>query len=102
MRRPTLVVFLALALLPLSVFAQSQATTGVIEGVVTDASGAALPGVTVTLRNTDTNYTQSVITDTGGRFRGLLLPLGKYDVTISLQGFSTVVVKGLDLGGGQT
>ena len=103
MRRPTLVLLVVCALvLPATLFAQSQATTGVIEGIVTDASGAALPGVTVTIHNIDTNYTQTVVTDSGGRFRGVLLPLGKYDVTATLQGFSTSVMKGFDLGVGQT
>jgi carboxypeptidase family protein/TonB-dependent receptor-like protein len=100
MRRTTLA--LLLALLPAVLFAQSQATTGVIEGVITDASGAALPGVTVTLRNTETNYAQTVITDSAGRFRGLLLPLGKYEVTAALEGFGTSVLRGYDLAVGQT
>ncbi|HEY3054653.1 MAG TPA: carboxypeptidase regulatory-like domain-containing protein [Thermoanaerobaculia bacterium] len=100
MRRWTLV--LLIVLLPTALFAQSQATTGVIEGVVTDATGAALPGVTVTLHNTETNYSQTVITDSAGRFRGLLLPLGKYEVTATLEGFSTSIVRGLELAVGQT
>ncbi|HSP15680.1 MAG TPA: carboxypeptidase regulatory-like domain-containing protein [Thermoanaerobaculia bacterium] len=103
MRRPTSVLLLSLILLlPATLFAQSQATTGVIEGVVTDPSGAALPGVTVTLRNTETNYTQTVITDSGGRFRGVLLPLGKYEVTAVLEGFSKSVLRGYELAVGQT
>ncbi|GAC1428596.1 MAG: hypothetical protein NVSMB68_00660 [Thermoanaerobaculia bacterium] len=103
MRRlfPTLLVFV-LTLLPVALFAQSQATTGVIEGIVTDATGGALPGVTVTLRNTETNFLQTVVTDSGGHFHGVLLPLGKYDVTASLEGFSTSVMKGFDLAVGQT
>src|SRR5947207_4171052 len=57
--RSLLVPFtLALLFLPTLAFAQSQATTGVIEGTVADASGAVLPGVTVTIRNTATNYEQ--------------------------------------------
>jgi Carboxypeptidase regulatory-like domain/TonB-dependent Receptor Plug Domain len=92
-----LIVFSASALL-----AQSQATTGVIEGTVTDASGAVLPGVTVTLRNTATNFEQVHVTDAGGRFRGVLLPLGPYEVRVSLEGFAPQVLKGLDLGVGQT
>ncbi len=99
--RLLLVVF-AVLLLPSFLFAQSQATTGVIEGVVADASGAALPGVSVTMHNTETNYSQTAVTDSGGRFRGLLLPLGKYDVTASLQGFATQILKGYDLAVGQT
>ena len=47
---------LLLVFVPLFVFAQSQATTGVIEGTVADPTGGVLPGVTVTLHNTSTNY----------------------------------------------
>jgi Carboxypeptidase regulatory-like domain/TonB-dependent Receptor Plug Domain len=102
MRRSLLVIFLASLFVSSIVFAQSQATTGVIEGTVSDASGAPLPGVTVTLRNTETNFEQTAITDRGGRFRAVLLPLGRYQVTTTLSGFATYVEKGLDLGVGQT
>jgi len=93
---------LLLLLLPVSLFAQSQATTGVIEGTVVDATGAALPGVTVTIHNTATNFEQTLITDSAGRFRGVLLPLGPYEVTEMLQGFSKRVQQGIDLAVGQT
>jgi outer membrane receptor for ferrienterochelin and colicin len=96
---------LALAgLLALSVpaWAQSQATTGVIEGVVVDESGAPVPAATVTLRNTATNFERAVTTDTDGRFRGLLLPLGPYRVSVSLTGFATTVREGIGLAVGQT
>jgi hypothetical protein len=85
-----------------AVFAQSQATTGVIEGTVTDEDGGVLPGVTVTLRNTATNYEQAVTTGENGRFRGVLLPLGPYRITVALEGFATLVREGLDLAVGQT
>jgi len=100
--RRTLVLVLLAALLPVSAFAQSQATTGVIEGTVVDAQGGLLPGVTVTIHNTATNYSQTVVTDTGGRYRGILLPLGPYEVRATLEGFAPAVVKSLDLGVGQT
>src|SRR5262249_11803331 len=100
MRRFSLALLLLLA--SVSLFAQSQATTGVIEGTVVDASGGALPGVTVAIHNTATNFEQNVVTDSAGRFRGVLLPLGPYDVTATLQGFSKSAQKGLDLGVGQT
>jgi len=101
MRRPVilLIAFLAIAA---SLFAQSQATTGVIEGTVVDATGAALPGVTVVMKNTATNFEQTTVTDRSGRFRVVLLPLGPYTVTTSLEGFGTTVQRGLDLGLGQT
>src|SRR5262249_26534792 len=63
------------------ILAQSQATTGVIEGAVLDASGGALPGATVTIRNTGTGFEHVVTTDTQGRFRVVQLPLGPYRVT---------------------
>ena len=54
-----LALVLVLACVP-GVFAQSQATTGVIEGTVADENEGVLPGATVTLRNTATNYEQVV------------------------------------------
>ncbi|MFP5286954.1 MAG: carboxypeptidase regulatory-like domain-containing protein, partial [Thermoanaerobaculia bacterium] len=84
------------------VFAQSQATTGVIEGTVVQQDGSVLPGATVTLRNTATNYEQVVTTGSEGRFRGVLLPLGPYRITVSLEGFATLVREGIDLAVGQT
>jgi hypothetical protein len=81
--------------------AQSQATTGVIEGTVLDESGAPIPGATVTFKNTATNFERVVSTDTDGRFRGLLLPLGPYRVTVAMSGFATLVREGLNLAVGQ-
>ena len=58
------------AILSLSVaapaFAQSQAINGTIEGTVTDTSGGVLPGVTVTVVNTDTGAERSVVTNEKG------------------------------------
>ena len=103
--RPTtaraLAVLIALAV-PATLHAQSQATTGVIEGTVADESGASVPGATVALRNVATNFERTVVSDSDGRFRGLLLPLGPYRVTVSLLGFGTHVREGLDLQVGQT
>src|SRR5262249_59623765 len=58
--------------------AQSQITTGVIDGVAADTSGAVLPGVDVEIRNVDTNFTRTLNTDSGGRFVALQLPPGRY------------------------
>jgi len=82
--------------------AQSQATTGVIEGTVLDPSGAPVGGATVVLRNAATNFERTLTTDADGRFRGLLLPLGPYRVTVSLTGFATLVREGIQLAVGQT
>src|SRR5438093_6997904 len=91
---------IALGAIPLH--AQSQATTGVIEGTVVDESGASVPGATVTLKNTATNFERVVSTNADGRFRGLLLPLGPYRVTVTMSGFATLVREGIDLAVGQS
>ena len=85
-----------------SALAQSQATTGVIEGIVSDESGAVLPGATVTLTNTGTGFERILITDERGRFRGVLLPLGDYRVSAALEGFTTIVQDGLQVTVGAT
>src|SRR2546425_11294325 len=95
-------ILFAIALTPVGVRAQSQATTGVIEGSVSDETGGRLPGANVTLTNTGTNFTRELVTDADGRFRGLLLPLGVYKLTVSLQGFATYVQDGITLAVGQT
>jgi len=103
MKSRLLFLWLVCALVvPTGVFAQSQATTGVIEGTVLDESGAVLPGVTVTLLNTATNFEQVLITDARGRFRGALLPLGPYRATAALAGFTTLVQQGIQLTIGRT
>jgi len=71
--------------------AQTQITTSVIEGVVVDSSGAVLPGVDVEVRNVDTNFTRTAVTDKDGRFAVLQLPTGQYTVTFKVAGFATVV-----------
>ena len=94
---------LALALLcATGAWAQSQATTGVIEGTVKDETGAVLPGATVTVRNTDTGFEKVLQSDASGRFYAPLLPLGPYRVTVALEGFATLVREGFDLAVGQT
>src|SRR5256885_4130027 len=102
MRRSLSLLVLCLLAVSTPLLAQSHATTGAIEGTVVDAQGGAVPGVTISVKNTATNFESVVVTDRAGRFRAVLLPVGPYQVTASLQGFATVVQKGLDLGVGQT
>jgi outer membrane receptor protein involved in Fe transport len=87
--------------LPSPAAAQSQAG-GSIEGTVTDQSGGVLPGVTVTVRNTATGVTRETTTDASGLYRAPLLPVGPYEVTASLAGFSTTKRPSLSLSIGQT
>ncbi len=80
-------VLLASLCAPALMFGQSQANTGTIEGVVTDPSGSAVPNAEVTITNLGTNFTRVLQTDQEGRFRGLLLPLGPYKVTVKAPNF---------------
>jgi Carboxypeptidase regulatory-like domain len=86
----------------LPALAQSQAINGSIEGTVTDSSGAALPGVTITITNTDTGAQRVVVSGGEGTYRAPLLSLGSYDVTAELAGFKKFEQKGLTLSAGQT
>ena len=83
-------VFAAVAvLLTLHTAALAQVTTADIVGRVTDASGAVLPGVTVTVENVGTHETRVVPTGASGDYTFTILPIGRYTVKIELQGFST-------------
>jgi Carboxypeptidase regulatory-like domain/TonB dependent receptor-like, beta-barrel len=68
--------------------AQTAGTTNV-EGVVTDSTGAVLPGVSVVVRNMDTNVVRETTTDSGGRYRAGALQPGRYEVSVSLSGFES-------------
>ena len=85
--RRTLLLFVCL-LMPISLFAQSS--TGSVSGSVTDDSGAALPGVTVTTENAATGATRSAVTNGTGYYQVGLLPPGRYTVTAALDGFQSV------------
>jgi hypothetical protein len=99
--RRLLAVLLGTVLVGASAAAQTQITTGVIQGAVTDPTGAILPGVTVEAQNVDTNLSREVVTDGSGRFLFLQIPPGRYTVTFSLTGFATLKQEGLEVTVGQ-
>src|SRR4249919_1901707 len=83
-----------------SVFAQG--TNGTISGRVLDQQGSAVPGATVTAKSAATGFTRSEVSDTEGVYRLSALPVGIYDVTAELQGFTTVSKKGVEVNVAQT
>ena len=76
---------------------RAQSTTGGIQGTVKDKQDAVVPGATVTIRNIQTNASRTVVTDTGGGYRFLNVPVGEYELTVELSGFSRHVRSGLTL-----
>jgi Carboxypeptidase regulatory-like domain/TonB dependent receptor-like, beta-barrel/TonB-dependent Receptor Plug Domain len=80
---------------------QTQMTTGVIQGTILDEQGGVVPGANVEVRNPDTNFSKALTTDSDGRFVFLQLSPGRYTVTVSKQGFATVVQENLNLTVGQ-
>src|SRR5690242_4916832 len=89
-----------LALLTISMYAQINRAN--LNGTVTDPSGARVPNAKVDLVHVDTGLTREAITDSSGVYSISSLPVGKYNVTISREGFRTYVHNGIELFVGQT
>jgi hypothetical protein len=75
---------LCFAFATLAAFAQSEATSGNIEGRVLDPNGAVVPNATVTARNKDTGLERTSTSDAEGNYRLVLLPPGIYTVRTAL------------------
>ena len=73
----------------------AQRTTGSIVGTVRDSSGAALPGVTVTLTGATVVGTQTTTTNDEGFYRFINLPPGAYDLSYNLSNFRTLTTRGV-------
>src|SRR5689334_15478657 len=87
-------VLMLLFVLSLTVPMQAQlGNEGSIEGIVTDPSGAVVPGVSLKARNTDTSATFTATSDASGLFRFLILPVGTYELVAERSAFATLVQK---------
>jgi hypothetical protein len=73
--------------------AQAQETIhqATIAGRVLDSQGAAVPGATVSVRQTETNVAVQALTEADGRFRFPYLKIGPYELTVKLQGFQDAI-----------
>jgi len=85
-------------LLSPTVRAQSEAS---VSGTVSDSSGGAIAGATVTIRNTETGSERSVSTDEAGRYNAASLPVGTYDLKAEKPGFRSNSRTGVTLVVGQ-
>lgn len=70
---------------------RAQFTAGTILGTVTDPSGAAMPGATVTATNLDTGFVRTAQTDPAGNYTLVNMPLGNYQVKAGAAGFKTAL-----------
>src|SRR5438046_10316860 len=87
------VFMVVFALLAADGIARAQGTAQ-LDGTVRDESGGVLPGVTVTMTQTDTGLMRSAVTEANGSYVLPSLPLGPYKLEVSLQGFRTHVQNG--------
>src|SRR3954471_3193434 len=73
--------------------AQAQTFRGTIRGMVVDTTGAVVPGVTVLIRNSNTGFERTLVTDDDGIYIAPELPIGDYSVTGSLSGVKSQTVE---------
>jgi Carboxypeptidase regulatory-like domain/TonB-dependent Receptor Plug Domain len=99
-RWPNLIGLLLAIGLALPLWAQT--TTARLSGAVAESSGAAIPGASVTVKDTATGYSQTVKANTSGEYLFPSLPVGNYDMTVATAGFSPYIQNGIVLSVGQT
>jgi hypothetical protein len=81
--------------------ALAQYTTARLSGTVQDNTGAAVPGATVMVEQAGTSYIQTIKSGADGEYLFPSLPVGSYQLTVEMAGFSTYVQKGIVLEVGQ-
>ncbi|PYX57898.1 MAG: hypothetical protein DMG76_10475 [Acidobacteria bacterium] len=89
----SLLLAMILMLSPTAVQSQSASATGRLEGIVTDSTGAAVPGADVTVRNQNTGISTTLRSGAEGDFTFLYLDPGTYEVSIQKAGFNKLVLK---------
>ncbi len=95
MRRSLYATAMAAIALVLATPALAQRTTGGISGTVRDATGAVLPGVSVSVSGPNIVGAQTAVTNEHGFYRLANLPPGEYRVGFSLPGFKSAAHRGL-------
>ena len=99
--RISLVLSLAIAALA-AVPARAQIVGGNVGGIIRDSTGAALSGATVTVRQTDTGATRTLVTGSDGRYAAPSVPVGHYTISVTHDGFQPEERTGIVLVIGQS
>lgn len=81
---------------------QAQTVTGTIKGNIVDTSDASVPGVSVEINNIETGLKRTIETNADGSYQITFLPIGKYTVTATKDGFGTVVRENIEVTLNQT
>jgi len=93
-----LITILAVAMMIFAAIAGAQTLdSGQLRGIVSDQSGAPLPGATVTLSNTATGFSRVVVTTAAGAYQFPQIPAGTYEVLVQLDGFASTRMKALEV-----
>jgi hypothetical protein len=95
MLKRTILSLLLLVLIPAALLAQGSGAS--LTGRVSDESGSALPGVTVTVTNPATGFTRSTVTAADGSYHFPSIPAGTYVVVADLSGFASVTTRNVEL-----
>ena len=91
-------LFSALVCLTAATAGFAQSTNATLGGSVSDSSGALIPGVTITVTNTNTGIVQTSLTNESGVYQFAALSTGTYKIIAALPGFQTQVINGFTLG----
>lgn len=101
-RRLTRAAILTSLLLACSMLGFGQANTGTITGIITDPTGAVIPGAQIKATDADTGLTRSVVSNSSGSYVLSALPLGSYSLTATAHGFTSQMQRGLQPTAGQS
>ena len=88
-------------LFAVTAWGQAQFTTGSVQGDVLDEKGGSVAGASVEIKNLDTNFSRTETTNTDGHFLFLNLAPGRYTVTVTKTGFTTIIQENVNLTVGQ-
>lgn len=78
-------------------FVQAQTVSGTMQGRVTDPNGDAVPGATVNIKNVETGQLRTLTTNDEGFYNAPFLPIGRYEVDATGQGFNKIVKQNVEI-----
>jgi hypothetical protein len=80
----------------------SQTVTGTLQGTVSDSKGSVIPGADVVIRNMETGQERNLRTNSEGAYSAAFLPLGRYSISASANGFSKIAQENIEITLNQT